>query len=156
MREDHAIHGAAAAGEVDVVRRLLDADPTLLEIRDRKGATPLHRAVAVGSHSTVTLLLDRGADVHARHLDGPGDAAGYAPVDFEPVDVALFQHDRGDVATARLLVDRGAAYDLTVAAACGDLAHVTAALDAAPDRIREARPHAPAAPCGGRRGLRRR
>ena len=70
----------------------------------------------------MTLLLDRGADIDARHLDGPGDAAGYAPVDFEPVDVALFEHDRGDLATARLLVERGAACDLTVAAACGDLA----------------------------------
>src|SRR6187402_3408979 len=141
MRDDHAIHGAAAAGEVDAVRRWLDADAALLEIRDRKGATPLHRAVAAGAPSTVALLLDRGADIHARHLDGPGDADGYAPVDFEPVDVALFEHDRGDVPTARLLVERGAAYDLTVAATCGDLAHVAAALDAAPDRISEARPH---------------
>jgi ankyrin repeat protein len=141
MRDDHAIHGAAAAGDVEAVRRWLDADRALLDIRDRKGATPLHRAVAAGAHGTVTLLLDRGADIDARHLDGPGDAAGYAPVGFEPVDIALFEHDRGDFATARLLVDRGAAYDLTVAAACGDLAHVAAALDAAPDRIREARPH---------------
>ena len=31
MRDDHAIHGAAAAGEVDAVRRWLDADPALLE-----------------------------------------------------------------------------------------------------------------------------
>jgi len=29
VRDDHAIHGAAAAGEVDAVRRWLDADPAL-------------------------------------------------------------------------------------------------------------------------------
>ncbi len=146
MRDDHAIHGAAAAGELDAVRLLLDGDPTLIEARDRKGATPLHRAVAAGAHEVMTLLLDRGADVHARHLDGPGDADGYAPVAFEPIDLALFEQGRGDLATARQLVDRGAAYDLAVAAAFGDLACVAAALDAAPDRIREARPH-------GRRAL---
>jgi ankyrin repeat protein len=141
LRSDHGIHGAAASGDVDAVRRFIDADATLVEARDRKGATPLHRAAATGARAAVGLLLDRGADVHARHLDGPGDAAGYAPVDFEPIDIALFEHDLGDFATARLLIDRGAAYDLTVAAACGDLSHVAAALDAAPERSREARPH---------------
>jgi ankyrin repeat protein len=141
MRIDHPIHGAAEAGDVDAIRRWLDGEPALLDVRDRKGATPLHRAVAAGARRTVTLLLDRGADVHARHLDGPGDAAGYAPVDFEPIDVALFEHDRADFGMAQLLVERGAAYDLTVAAACGDLVHVSAALDAAPARIHEARPH---------------
>jgi ankyrin repeat protein len=141
VRTDHGIHGAAAAGDGDAVRRFIDTDATLVEARDRKGATPLHRAVAAGARTVVELLLERGADVHARHLDGPGDAAGYAPVDFEPIDIAIFEHDRGDFATARLLIDRGAAYDLTVAAACGDLSYVAAALDAAPDRIRDARPH---------------
>src|SRR5687767_14338642 len=77
MRRDHPIHGAAAAGEIDVVRRLLDADPSLLGVHDRKGATPLHRAVAAGARDVVTLLADRGADLNVRHLDGPGDAASY-------------------------------------------------------------------------------
>ena len=55
------------------------------------------------------LLLDRGADIHALHGAGPGDDAGYAAVDFQPIDLALFWHGRGDVDTARLLLARGAA-----------------------------------------------
>jgi ankyrin repeat protein len=140
-RTDHAIHAAAAAGETDAVRLLLDADASLVDARDRKGATPLHHAAAAGAHDTIALLLDRGADIHARHVDGPGDAAGYAPVDYEPIDIALFQHGRGDAATARVLLARGAARDLTVLAALGEHDAVAAALDADPSRIAEARPH---------------
>ena len=72
----------------------------------------------------IELLLDRGADIHALHGAGAGDAAGYAPVDFQPIDLALFLQRRGDVDTARLLLDRGAACDLTIAAALGDLGRV--------------------------------
>ncbi len=88
----------------------------------------------------IELLLDRGADVHALHGAGAGDDEGYAPVDFQAIDLALFWQGRGDVETARLLLRRGAAYDLTIAAALGDLARVTALLDEDPARIREARP----------------
>ena len=139
MDTSDAIHQAAALGERDVVRRYLDADPARLEARDRKGATPIHRAVSAGVHGVIELLLDRGADLHARHLDGPGDDEGYAPVDFEPLDLALFQ-GRADHETARLLLARGARRDLTIAAALGDRAFITAALDADPERIHEARP----------------
>ena len=141
MRGDHPIHGAAAAGEIDVVRGLLDADPSLLEIRDRKGATPLHKAVAAGARDVVALLADRGADLRAAHLDGPGDADSYAPAGYEPIDLALFGSCGADVAMARLLVARGVPIDLTIAAALGDAARIAADLDADPGRIREARPH---------------
>ena len=141
MRRDHPIHGAAAAGELDVVRRLLDADPSLLEVRDRKGATPLHKAVAAGARDVVVLLADHGADLRARHLDGPGDADGYAPADWEPIDLALFAHRGADEPMARLLLARGVPADLTIAAALGDGARIAADLDADPARIREARPH---------------
>jgi len=51
-----------------------------------------------------------------------------------------------DTETARLLISRGAAYDLTVATALGDLDRVKAILDKDPDQIRVARPN-------GRRAL---
>src|SRR5262249_58660758 len=46
-----------------------------------------------------------------------------------------------DFKTARLLVARGAAYDLTIAAALGDVQRVPALLDEDPFRIREKRPN---------------
>ena len=46
----------------------------------------------------------------------------------------------GNVSLARLLIDRSATYDLTVAAALNDLAAVRSMLDTAPSRIAEQRP----------------
>jgi ankyrin repeat protein len=46
-----------------------------------------------------------------------------------------------DAAMARLLISRGATYDLPTAAALGDIDRVKAILDAEPTRIREARPN---------------
>lgn len=137
---DHAIHAAAAANDVAAIRRLLDADPTLVRLGDRKGGTPLHRAVLASAQDAIGVLLDRGADIHARHGSGPGDADSYAAADFEPIDLALFWHRSRDLETARLLLDRGAARDLTIAAALGDLAGVARLLDEDPARIHEARP----------------
>ena len=174
-REDHPIHAAAEAGAVRHVRTLLDTDPTLVQDSSRAGGHPLHRAVVGGSLEVVTLLLDRGADVHAIHGAGIGSAAGYAPQDLEPIDLAIWGgprqirpplwrcwvrmarrwlarrrrngHSRAahpDV--ARLLLARGATYDLPTAAALGDMARVTVILDQEPSRIAEARPN-------GRRAL---
>jgi len=136
---EHPIHAAAAADDASAVRRILDAEPGLVHVGDRKGGTPLHRAVMKSARAAVTLLLDRGADVRARHGAGTGDEAGYAPVDFEPIDLALFWR-RADLETAHLLLARGASRDLTVSAALGDATRVTALLDEDPARIREARP----------------
>jgi ankyrin repeat protein len=140
---DPPIHAAAADDDVERVREMLDADPSLVGLGDRKGGTPLHRAVAASARGTAALLLDRGADIHARHGAGAPDAAGYAPAEFEPIDLALWRgpgNARGDVETARLLLDRGATHDLVVAAALGEQDHVRALLDADPRRIAEARP----------------
>jgi ankyrin repeat protein len=55
------LHSAAAAGNVDTARLLLDAgapvDPT-----QAGGFTPLHEAARRGDEPLVDLLLDRGAD----------------------------------------------------------------------------------------------
>jgi ankyrin repeat protein len=140
MPADHAIHAAAASGDVDQVRALVDSDPALIYRRDGQGGTALHRAVAASQHAVIGLLLDRGADIHALHGNGPGNAAGYPAVNFQPIDVALFRHGRGDFDTARLLIARGAVCDIVIAAAFGDLERVTGLLDDDPGRIREARP----------------
>jgi ankyrin repeat protein len=140
---DHPIHAAAERGDVSAVRAQLDADATLVDRGDAIGRSPLHRAVRAGAADVVTLLIERGADVHARC----GLAAGLGP-DHEPIDLALFRtrDARRGERMARLLVAHGATYDLAVAAALGDVDRITAMLDADPDRVHETRP-------GGRRPL---
>lgn len=137
---DHPIHDAVISGDLDGARRMLDDDPDLVRSTTRLGSTPLHRAVAARDATMIALLIDRGADVHARHGAGPGSDDGYPPVDCEPIDIALFWQGRYDVDTARLLQSRGAANDLTIAAALGNRAAVAAMLDADPTRVHEARP----------------
>src|ERR671927_265729 len=44
-----------------------------IEVRDRRGATPLMHAAAFGDLETMKLLLDAGADVNARN-DSNGTA----------------------------------------------------------------------------------
>ncbi|HXT68170.1 MAG TPA: ankyrin repeat domain-containing protein [Vicinamibacterales bacterium] len=114
------------------------------------------------------LLLDRGADIHAVHGAGVGSLAGYAPQDKQPIDLAIWGgpcqvpvsrwrsfvsvlkrrlwnrwSDRQlrpcNVPLARLLISRGATYDLAVASALNDLSAVRSMLDTDPSRISEQR-----------------
>ena len=170
----HPIHTAAEGGRIGEVRRLLDADPTLLERGDRYGGTPLHRAVLGRSRPVVTLLLDRGANIHSRYGADRPPFVSYPPQFSEPIDLALWGGARSvrtpqwlnalrcgaswarslfrlrgvapapapyDVPMARLLLNRGAAYDLTIAVALGDAGYVRHSLDNDPRRVRDARPN---------------
>jgi ankyrin repeat protein len=129
---DHPIHNAAALGQLDVVRDLLDGDPSLANRGSRHGMAPLHCAVFGGSEPVVTLLLDRGANIHAR----------MSQRDLEAIDFAVWgeRGHRPQPDIARLLISRGATHDLSIAAALGNLAAVRQMLDANPSRIAEARP----------------
>ena len=138
---DHPIHTAAARGHLEHVRALLDADASLVHLGDSEGGTPLHRAILRGARDMVTLLLDRGADVHAFHGAARGLKGGFW-TDLQAIDLAIWGGRRrdGDIGIARLLLARGATCDLTVAAALGDAERVRQMLDADPARIRETRP----------------
>jgi len=128
---DHPIHRASARGELDTIRTLLDADSSLVNLGSRRGLTPLHCAALGGSRPAVNFLLDRGANIHARN-----------PGDLQPIDFTITgEHPTVHEDVARLLVSRGATYDLTIASALGDMAAVRQMLDDDPARIREARPH---------------
>lgn len=142
--DDHSIHEGAQADDVLRVRELLDAEPTLVNRGDRAGGTPLHRAVLGSAHRVIALLLERGADIHALHSVARGAGAGWWAVDLQAIDLAIWGPNcwapqKRDFKTVRLLLARGAAFDLTIAAALGDLNRITALLAENPEGIRDAR-----------------
>jgi ankyrin repeat protein len=141
---DHPIYVAAEADDIDRVRKFLDEDSTLLERGDAAGGTPLHRAVLGSARRVIELLLDRGANIRAVHCVARGGSGGWWPLDLQAIDLAIWGSNtlappKRDFQTARLLLAHGAAYDLTIAAALGDVQRVTAILDEDSSRIREKR-----------------
>jgi ankyrin repeat protein len=123
------IHDAAATGDLNKVRSLIEADPTLLEARGDMGLTPLHKACFTGQVAVANFLIAKGADVTAR------DNFRMTPLHrtcFVPgQDLALIQRligqgadvnaegyngltplhwiaKSGDLKAARLLIDHGA------------------------------------------------
>ena len=117
----HAIHNAAGGGDAAAIERLLADDGTLVNRGDALGRKPLHYAVEAGNAEVVDLLVRAGAAVDGTgfssddRLGGPG---------FRPVTLALWHHpywrQRNDYSTARRLLEHGAAYSITIAAALGD------------------------------------
>ena len=92
---------ATALGDIDRLRRLLAADPSLVRATDpsengatARGATPLHVAASVGEADAARLLLDLGADPNAR------SSAGHAPLHYAAMG--------GHLAVAELLLRHGA------------------------------------------------
>ncbi len=139
-------HGASPQGEpvaaairerhLPQVRTLLDASPELLQAGDQRSNQPLHWAVMTRQLDVIDELLQRGADINARRLDGA------RPIHLTNGDY----HYRGwrdvpkEVTTApeevfRHLVSRGADVDIGMAAASGDLARVRALLDQDPSLV---------------------
>jgi hypothetical protein len=123
----HALHSAAgeaaekllAAGAVpdacaaahldrpDLLKRMVDDDPTRVHERGGDGKTPLHFAESKG---VVDLLLDAGADIDARDVDHRSTAAQW---------MLDRKRGAGRFELARYLVDRGASTDIFLAAALG-------------------------------------
>lgn len=93
----HDIHTAVRSGDVDEVRKLLDADPSLVHHPDPWN--PLFTAARSGRLEVAKLLLERGAKV-----DGTNDK-GNTPLWFACQSPALAS-DR--LAVAKLLIDHGA------------------------------------------------
>jgi ankyrin repeat protein len=62
------VHGLAARGEVEELRKLLEKKPHLVNVQYDllTGHTPLHTAAMKGQAAAVSLLLDKGAKVEQR------------------------------------------------------------------------------------------
>jgi len=99
------IWSAIALGRAADVRRLVDADRSVLGARMSRNEhrrTPLHHAVVVNRADMVRLLIDLGADVHAR------DAAGNTALTLSALGAA-------DAAVPAMLEQAGATLDLVAA-----------------------------------------
>ena len=107
---------AARLGWLDDLRRLVDADPSLVHARGGDGQQPLHEAKTV---DIADWLLDHGAGIDVPCIDHKSTPARYALADWPDV--------------CRRLLERGATPDIFMAARLGDVALATRLLDADPD-----------------------
>merc|ERR1712232_940502 len=70
------IHAAASWGRIDLLRALLQKDPTGVNVRDSDGDTPLHHVASASeltkteTRSIVELLLAHGADPKLENTEG--------------------------------------------------------------------------------------
>ena len=96
MNTKRLIVEAAAAGDVEAVRDLLEADPVLVNTHSSDGWTPLHLAAHFGHLHVAEELLAHGADVDAR----ASNHLGTTPL--------LWGVIGQDVALVTLLLDHGA------------------------------------------------
>ena len=78
---DISIHEAAAKGDIEAVKQLVDAG-TDVNAKDEDENTPLHRAAYYGHKEIVVLLIAKGADVNVKN------DVGYTPLDWNHPDTA--------------------------------------------------------------------
>jgi Ankyrin repeats (3 copies) len=112
------IFAAANLGMLDRVRELVSGNPALVHARGGDGKTALHCASTI---AIATWLLDRGADIDARCVDHQSTAAQY------------LVRDHPDI--TRLLIDRGARFDIFIAVGLRDVALVERCLRDDPDAL---------------------
>lgn len=122
------IHAAARLGKIERVRELLEADPKLVHARGGDGQLPLHFAATV---EIAMLLLESGAEIDARDIDHESTAAQYMACTRQMYSWREpYRHD-----VVRYLLSRGAAPDILMASAIGELALVERLLNENPDAV---------------------
>ena len=88
------IHDAANDGNLEKVKVLLKANPSLVFSKDNDNWTPLHCAAFHGHKDIVELLLANGADVNAKSNEG-----------FTPL---MWAARKGQLEIVKLLLQKGA------------------------------------------------
>ena len=112
------VFAAAHLGMFDSVQELVDADRSLVHARGGDGKTPLHNARTV---EIAEFLLARGADMNARDVDHESTPAQYLVKEAPEV--------------VRFLVDRGAWFDIFIAAWLRDRARIERCLREDPEAL---------------------
>jgi ankyrin repeat protein len=112
------VFAAAHLGMLDRVRELVEAEPSLVHARGGDGKTPLHCASTV---DIAAYLLERGAEIDARDVDHESTPAQYLIKSATDV--------------ARLLVDRGAWFDIFIAVWLRDRARIDQCLRDDPEAL---------------------
>jgi ankyrin repeat protein len=113
-----SVHAAAGLGFTDHLARMLADDPALIDAKGCDACTPLHFARDV---ATARLLLDHGARIDARDEDHDSTPAQWLIRDAPEV--------------VRFLLERGASYDIFIAAALGDRDLAIRLIDANPTSV---------------------
>jgi uncharacterized protein len=98
-RSDLDVHEAAAIGDVERLRELLDEDAALASAWSEDGFTPLHFAAFFGHPEAAKLLVERGADLDARSTNEQ------FALDAAPLHSASAA---GQLEVCRVLLDAGA------------------------------------------------
>jgi ankyrin repeat protein len=125
------IHEAVIEGNVERVKQLLKADPSLINVpdeNDRFNSLPLHHAATHGNIEIARILLKAGADIEC------GDSDESTPLDNAGVsrqgDMVRFLLEQGADVNRR---DKNGACALSFAASAGDSAIVDQLLAAGAD-----------------------
>ncbi len=117
------IWDSAAFGDLEAVEALLDADPELVNARNKNDKTPLFFAISMNRADIFELLIARGADIHAADMTG-----------LTPLHVAVFVVPyKNNAALAERLVALGA--DLEAKDTFGDTPLHVAAYKNSPEFV---------------------
>jgi len=99
---DTALHVASSMGHIDCIRLLLDRKPSMIQLTNLQGHTPLH--LAQSNVEVVRYLIERGADVMCGDITGDtplhiaameNEVASIAYLLSCGVDVNILNHDGG-------------------------------------------------------------
>lgn len=121
---------AAAEGDIEGVRSLLNGDAELINATDKGGKTALFKAIDQGDLSLVLELLDRGTDVDHRAADGSRPIHHCLAHSWKVPDEMYKTY----AILAGALLARGAEYDLWVACGVGDVEGAKRFIDACEDK----------------------
>ena len=127
---------AAKSGQPDIVRALIEADADVNALEPRRGQSALMWAISFANPEAAQVLIEAGAEISARttklnenyspmELEAyTKSVSGSAQGDYTPL---MFAARQGDLASAKLLLDRGADVNAESAADGSPLVISTAA-----------------------------